>query len=171
VAHRARTGKVPLRRRDGSVRAYALVDAADYEVVNRHRWNVGSTPGKPLRASRLKGSRPSRRKVQLAREILGLPLGRYPEVDHINGDTLDCRRSNLRAVTSAQNHQNRHGAQRNSRSGVRGVHWDEWTGKWKAQVKLRGKGHTLGRYDSIAEAEAVAVAFRREHMPYSEMDR
>ena len=165
-----KTREIPLRRRDGSIRAYALVDAADYEAVNSHRWTLVDSRHKP-RVSRYEGSRPDRKRVQLSREILGLPPGRVPEVDHINGDTLDNRRANLRIATSAQNHQNRHGADRDSKSGVRGVHWEERTGRWRAQARLNGRFYWLGRHDTIEEAEAAAAAFRREHMPFSEMDR
>ena len=107
--------------------------------------------------------------VQLPREILGLSPG-DPQVDHKNGDTLDNRRANLRLASGGQNQQNRQRLNRNNlSSGVRGVTWSK--GKWMARVTLDGESHYLGRFVAIEEAEAVVVAFRREHMPYSEMDR
>ena len=163
--------RIPLRARDGSIRAYVLVDAADYEAISRYRWHIVNGRLPRPRVSRYEGTSPGRKRLQLSRELLGLPPGRYPEVDHVNGDTLDCRRANLRAVTKAQNQQNRQGADRDSRSGVRGVTWDKRTGRWAAGAMLNGKRYNLGRYDSIEEAETVVGAWRREHMPFSEMDR
>lgn len=57
------------------------------------------------------------RSVRLHRFIMEAPRG--IEVDHINHDTLDNRRENLRLVTKSQNQQNIGGAHRDSRSGVR----------------------------------------------------
>ena len=110
------------------------------------------------------------RKVQLSRVVLGLSP-EDPQVDHKNGDTLDNRRSNLRAATNVENLQNRQGATRKAASGVRGVHWDGVTGKWRACATVNKKQHRLGRFTTIAEAEVVVVAFRQAHMPFSEMDR
>ena len=77
----------------------------------------------------------------------------------------------LRLATNAQNGQNRHGAQRDSTSGVRGVYWHRAAGKWYARAKLDGKNHHLGLFATIAEAEAVVVEWRRIHMPFSLMDQ
>ena len=56
-------------------------------------------------------------------------------------------------------------------SGVRGVQWDRDRGVWLARAKLNQKVHNLGSYRSVEEAEAVVVAFRRAHMPFSVMDK
>ena len=58
--------------------------------------------------------------ADLHREILGARP--WEQVDHRNHDTLDNRRANLRACDNSQNQQNRPRAQRNNRSGVKGVH-------------------------------------------------
>lgn len=156
---------IPLRRRDGSVWACALVDAADYEAVSQYRWQGWVDRSGRIRVQGRQGGR----KVQLSRQLLGLSPG-DPLVDHKNGDPLDNRRSNLRLATSTQNLQNRQGATRRSKSGVRGAHWDGATGRWRAQVKVDGKQYRLGRFDTIEEAGVVAAAFRRERMAFSEMD-
>jgi hypothetical protein len=89
------------------------------------------------------------------------------KVDHLNHNTLDNRRANLRAVTHAQNMQNRRGARRQSSSGVRGVSWDSAYQKWKVGLKVAGQQIYLGRYDSLADAEAAAIAGRQTHMTHS----
>jgi len=50
---------------------------------------------------------------------MGEPKGK--QVDHWNHDTLDNRKGNLRIVTNRQNNENRNGAYKNSKSGIRGV--------------------------------------------------
>lgn len=43
----------------------------------------------------------------------------------------------------------------NSRSGVRGVSWDNRSQKWRATIKFRGHQKYLGLYNTVAEAEAA----------------
>jgi hypothetical protein len=88
-------------------------------------------------------------------------------VDHSDSDTLNNCRENLRVVTQAENMQNRIGANRNSRSGVRGVYWEPKRGQWRAVITLKGKHKHIGRFSHISEAEtAVKKAFAM-YMPFS----
>lgn len=154
--------------------AFARLDPADYEWAQRYRWSVkpGDRHGGTLYADRTALGGPRGQRVLMHREILGLGSGRDPEVDHRNGDGLDNRRSNLRIATTGQNQQNQHGARRdNLSSGVRGVAWNKKNSKWMARVMLAGEQHYLGCFDTVEEAEATVVAFRRERMPFSAMDR
>jgi len=152
---------LPLRDRHGSVRAHAVVDAADYEWASRWRWWLTNW-GYAKRDERIGGRR---RAILLHRELLGLAPGDGLEGDHINGDRLDNRRSNLRVVTRAGNQQNRHygfGA-----SSYRGVSWHKPSGRWRAGAQLGGKQRHLGLFILEEDAAAAAAAFRAEHMPYS----
>ena len=159
---------VPLHCRDGTVRAWTIVDADDYEWAMQYRWSLNDTGYVTRNAYYAPGRKLMSR---LHRKILGLKFGDPREGDHENGDKLDNRRPNLRVGTKGENMQNRRGARRNTRSQVRGVIWDASRRKWAARAQLDGKTHNLGRFATIAEAEAVVVAWRREHMPFSEMDR
>jgi len=86
-------------------------------------------------------------------------------VDHINGNTLDNRKANLRNVTGKENQQNRSkGAQRNSKSGIRGVCWVGQRNKWRADIKVDGKRIYLGLFDTKEEAEREAVVGRKQFM-------
>lgn len=67
------------------------------------------------------------------------------EVDHWNGNGLDCRRANLRVVTPAQNCQNRRNWRR-SKSGFIGVGIKG--GRWTAYVGNRW----IGTFDDPIEA-------------------
>jgi hypothetical protein len=103
--------------------------------------------------------------VRLHRYILDDPKGLV--IDHINHDTLDNTRDNLRAVTNSENIQNRHGANRNNTSGVRGVSWHKQHKKWSAHYGLNGKLIHLGLFDDIKEAEKVVNEARKKYMRYA----
>ena len=88
-------------------------------------------------------------------------------VDHINHNTLDNRRENLRILTNQQNAQNRKGCNsQNKTSGLRGVIRTK-NGKWRAYLKLNWKVVHLGTFETIEEANVAAINARRELMPYS----
>ena len=56
-------------------------------------------------------------------------------VDHLNHDTTDNRRSNLRVVTQSQNMQNAVVSSRNT-SKVVGVNWDKKARKWHSRIHV-----------------------------------
>lgn len=113
----------------------------------------------------------------LAWEITGAPSG-YPRigdapihrlimnaqpgefVDHINGDTWDCRRENLRLCTHQQNMQNRK-VHSHSKTGVKGVCWDGKT--FRARIRINGKQVWLGRSPTVEGAAALYNAAALEH--------
>jgi hypothetical protein len=155
---------VPLRRRDGSVCAWAKVDAADAPLVTPYRWHLDgdgyarrSIPGGPYR----------QRALLLHRALLGLRDGDPRQGDHRNRNRLDSRRSNLRIVTHAQNGQNRCGHSATT-SEHRGVSLHRLTGKWQANATLNRRRYYLGLFDDEDTAAAAVAAWRREHMPFSE---
>ena len=82
------------------------------------------------------------------------------EIDHIDGDRTNNRIENLREVTRAQNALNRKYFK--NTSGVKGVSWCNQRKKWVAQIVVDGRNKHLGRYDTIEEAAAAAIAGRNE---------
>lgn len=155
---------IPLHRRDGSVRAYALVDGDDYERVRGYRWSVGGNGDYVLRYFRHEGRKTAE---SLHRTVMRCVRGDGVVVDHVNGDHLDCRRSNLRVGTQGLNLQNRTRLAHGTSSSLRGVSWCKRTQRWRACAKLNGKFKALGYFDSEQDAGAAAAAFRAEHMPFS----
>ena len=69
--------------------------------------------------------------------------------DHVNGDRLDNRASNLRPATYAQNNAN---SKRTNKSGYRGVYWQKTSGKYIASISINGKNHHLGLYEKPEDA-------------------
>lgn len=73
------------------------------------------------------------------------------EIDHINGDGLDNRISNLRCVSHSENSKNttiRH----TNRSGVPGVVWNERDNRWGVSVRIDGVQTSLGMFSDYFEA-------------------
>jgi hypothetical protein len=118
---------------------------------------------------RLSGER-SQREQRLHRAVLGLEHGDPREGDHIDGNKLDCRRSNLRIVTHAQNVQNV-SSYKGSLSCHRGVTWDKRAQRWVAQVMVNKKQHHLGRFIDEEEAARVASKFRLRMMTHTNEER
>jgi hypothetical protein len=153
---------IPLFGLGGSVRAYAVVDAADAALANQWHWSLNGGYA-TRRLSRENGER----LVRLHREILGLPRiydGR--EGDHIDRDRLNCRRSNLRVIPKPANAQNRP-SQRGSSSPYRGVSWNQRDGRWQARVESNGKMHSLGYFDDEQAAAEAARTARARFQPYA----
>lgn len=153
----------------GGVVTLTLVDAADYERLTEHRWHRNASGYVFRNLPRVGGKRPA--PIFLHREVLGLVPGDGRIADHRNGDQLDNRSENLRAVTVSENSANRRGPTKRSTSGRRGVSYHKTSGLWRARAVIRGKTHSLGYYETAEAAAAVVSAFRRENMPTSEMDQ
>jgi len=96
----------------------------------------------------------------LHRILMGCVPGDKKIVDHINGDTLDNRKQNLRVVTQSENAHN--GAPRGGTSTHRGVALDKRSGKWEAYIWQDYKKSFLGYYDT--EEEAIARRRQEENI-------
>lgn len=167
------TTRIPLKGRNSPVRAWALIDADDYERLVIYNWFVqdprSSTGSVYAVRNNWNGQAGINHRVRMHREIMGLEKGDKRDVDHINGNTLDNRKANLRVVTHQQNRQNTRGWA-NASSQYRGVSWDKSRGRWKAQASVGGKNRLIGRFKTEEEANAAAIAFRAEHMPFAARD-
>lgn len=153
--------------RDGSIRGTGQCDLGE-PLARAHMWYLGGD-GYVHRRVAAHGQRCV--SIKMHRELMGLERGDPRVVDHINGDTLDNRRSNLRVVTHAENLQNRQRLAANNTSGVRGVSFHGASGKFRAYATVGGRHFHLGLFERLDEAEAVVTSFRRANMPFSEADR
>ena len=115
----------------------ALVDDADYERVSRHKWYSDKKARTEYAQGKMKGNKT----IRMHRLILDVPRG--TEVDHINGDGLDNRRSNLRLCSRAENTRNRRKIKGTS-SKFKGVYWYKNAKKWSASIMSNDKTIYLG---------------------------
>jgi hypothetical protein len=118
----------------------ALIDNEDEKLVGSFKWYAhDSGHGKIYAARRC---HKTRQFTYLHRVLMNEPKGL--EVDHINGDTLDNRRENLRTVTHRENLRN-HCCRRNNPMHHIYRNRERW------QVKSRAAGN-IGTYTTIEEA-------------------
>lgn len=120
---------------------YAIVDADAYITTSIYRWRKSSNG---YVHARIFG-----RYQYLHRFILNTPPGK--DTDHINGNKLDNRRSNLRVCSKAENQRNRF----SKRSVGKGVSFCKRTGRWLAQITVNYRNIWLGRHDTLGEARAA----------------
>jgi len=94
--------------------------------------------------------------------------GCFPEeqIDHINGNRLDNRISNLRKASPSENNQNRV-SQRGSYSRFLGVSWNRNLNKWHASISKNRKRNHLGFFDSEEDA---GLAYTRAKLEMHEFN-
>lgn len=151
----------------------ALIDDADYDELIKTRWCAQWSPGTQsyyaIRTERLPNGK--RRAVPMHRQVMGVQDSeRAVQVDHVNHDTLDNRRTNLRIVTCRQNLQNLKAKSKRS-SEYTGVSWHARSRKWQAAIQLDGKNKHLGYFaDEEDAAIAYIVAYHNECKRLRELD-
>lgn len=130
----------------------AVIDASDACLVGGINWQA-RTSGQTTYAMSSKQTGPKTWIARIMhRMIVSAPDGM--QVDHIDGDGLNNRRSNLRIVTAAQNAQNV-GTRRNNKSGIKGVCWHKAKGKWDASITVNRKFIHLGQFAKIEDAASA----------------
>jgi len=131
----------------------ALIDDEDFARVSQYKWCALVCKNGRIYAKRhywVPGGKGKEKNIMMHRFILGLPLGRKPDVDHEDHNGLNNQKHNLRVATRQQNNAN----QRKTRgtSQFKGVYWNKNAGKWQAQIKVNGVRHYLGLFTSEAKA-------------------
>lgn len=129
----------------------AIVDDEDYEWLNQWKWHFSN--GYAQRNASIKNKQ-KRCIIKMHRQIMNLLKKDGKQVDHINQETLDNRRKNLRLSNKSTNGMNR-GKQSNNKSGFKGVSWSKPRKMWIAQIRLDGKQVCLGVFSTPESAHAA----------------
>lgn len=83
--------------------------------------------------------------MRMHRLILDIPMHDPRQIDHIDGDGLNNRKSNLRICTQAENARNIH-------KETLGVCWSKASNKWRAQIGFNYKSIHLGVFENKRDA-------------------
>lgn len=131
----------------------ALVDDADYEIVMQHRWNAAEIAGTdtrrpegPYAQATTYPARGSHSTIRMHTLLTG-----FYRTDHIDHDTLNNQRYNLREATNSQNQGNRV-VNKSSASAYKGVSWVASKRSWIAQVQVDNRRYYLGRFSNEVDA-------------------
>jgi hypothetical protein len=131
----------------------AIVDDEDYEQLAQYAWQAKSgRNGSYYATRRFYDAHGKRHRTYMAIDIMHPPSGML--VDHISGNTLDNRRSNLRVCTCQQSNYNK-GKYNAGRNRYKGVSWDVKVKKWWAYIDADKCRHSLGYF--VSELDAAQV--------------
>lgn len=143
------TCSIGLRDNQGQIRAWAVIDAEDYDRCKEFKWGLQDAKTGIYVSSQVRREDGRWKKVKLHQFIAG------KGVDHIDRNGLNNRKSNLRPATKNDNARNK-GMQRNNESGYKGV--SRCGPKWRACIAIDGKNKHLGLFDS---PEAAAIRYNQ----------
>ena len=119
-----------------------LFDVEDYDKIKNYYW-ISHTGYIETQISK------SRKHLFLHTLVMNPPNGMI--IDHINHNTYDNRKKNLRIVTFSQNSFNRK-IQENNTSGVTGISYKKNCNKWVSYIKVNKKLIHLGYFKDINDA-------------------
>lgn len=148
---------------------FAIVDEEDFEFINQWKWCAVRKANKyyATRKYMLSYDRATKKvknkTVYMHRLIRSAGIGE--EIDHINGDSLDNRKENLRFCTHMENLQNRP-VRSIAKSGYKGVTWDKKVKKWFVRctannVNIHG-GYFLDKDEAARVYNALAIKHHGE---------
>jgi HNH endonuclease len=142
--------KIPLTRGQ-----YALVDDGDFELVSQYKWSAHRNKFNNYSARAFyKGHN---KFIYMHRLIMNAKDEEV--VDHIDHNTLDNRRSNLRICTVGQNNINHGRIRSDNKSGFMGV--CKHKNRWQAYIYYNHRCYNCGRFKTPEEAAAARDRFAK----------
>lgn len=140
-----------------------MVDDADYDHLTQWNWHFGAN-GYAVREQHLgmKDGKRIRRTVLMHRELVDAPKGL--DVDHVNENKLDNRRSNIRLATRSQNKANMRAVKRkdNLPMGVTFNPSPRSKQPYMARVCMNGKSYFVGNFYQLKDAVSAYAAKKKE---------
>lgn len=127
----------------------ALVDDEDFDYLNQFKWHASKLSGKFYAQRHAKLSNPNNIKILMHRDVMKPKKGFV--IDHVDGNTLNNQKNNLRICTHAENMRNSK-IPINNTSGFKGVYWNKENEKWTAFIRFNNKRFHLGLFFELKDA-------------------
>lgn len=134
--------KIQLANNKGTV----IIDDEDFSKISQYKWHIHKSGTKDYARAWING-----RREYMHRFIMQGDL-----IDHINGNGLDNRKSNLRLADKSLNAINSKIRSDNS-TGYRGVTFNKKTKKYMAEISRNGKRTYLGLFNTAEEAHRAYI--------------
>lgn len=138
--------EIVLYDRNSIKKAISKIDLEDIEKIKKYKWSC------------TKGGRGIKYYAQTISQNRCLKLHRYLldycgelDIDHIDGDTLNNRKSNLRIVSHQENMQNQK-IRSGNKTGYTGVYFNNINKVYVAQIKVNYRMIYLGSFKNIEDA-------------------
>lgn len=131
-----------------------ICSAEDFDMISAHKWRW--TP-----EGYLKGY-VNGKDVMISRFIMRVDSTHQNYVDHVDSNTANNSRENLRLVTPAENSQNRK-KRKKTTSKYFGVSYNKAGKKFRSSIKFNGNNTHIGTFESEFEAAVAYDSFVVNH--------
>jgi len=137
-----------------------VIDSEDWNKINYFKWHVNYSPH--IKNFYCITNKKDKKHLKLHRLILDIVDSKII-IDHINHNTLDNQKKNLRICTPAENSKNMK-MPKNNISGYKGVSWHKASNKWQSHIRINNIEIYLGLYNNKLQA---AKAYNKAAIKYS----
>lgn len=152
-------GKLIITNKKGETFA-VLYDDRDKEFILSHSWCV-VRPKRKIYAAMGCRRDDGRKTLKFMHRLLLNPPQNL-QIDHINGNGLDNRRSNLRTCNNQQNNLNK-GIYVTNKIGYKGVSFQKEKRKWRARIRVDSHEVFLGYF---SDPKKAAIAYNDAAVKY-----
>jgi len=149
----------------------ALVDDDVYEYLNQFKWYANNFNGKFYAVRSFMIAKGNQSIVLMHREIMNPKKGFV--IDHVDGNTLNNLKDNLRICTHGENLRNQKLSISN-KTGYKGVYFSKERNKWCALIQVYKVKYHLGSFINLKDAarayNEAAIKYHGEFAKLNKID-
>lgn len=145
----------------------AIVDDCDFLVLSKYKWSISTGGSGNFYAHRRLSNAEGGKLIKMHKAIMCTPNGMC--VDHINGNTLDNRRCNLRVVSHADNMKNKQ-PYKNGTSKYKGVGYFKTMRTYRARIRVDGRLTHVAYGTEIDCAIAYNIAAKKHFGEFARLN-
>lgn len=132
----------------GILRGSIIIDKEDYNLVKDYQWHIEDSRKNLQYGQASTNGKLSTKTIRIHRLLLPEAV----QIDHINHNGLDNRRSNLRACDNRENNCNKDFSRKPPLSGYTGIRYNKEADSYYVRIMVNKKEISLGHYKSLNEA-------------------